>query len=231
MMPAVTAPACQVFGISEKITLATRMIAEISIMLRRKRAVFRYCGGSSTILRTRRAPGLPSSSSRLARALENEDRAASAAAVKPGEDHQYKGDAELEPVGLGHHGPLGRSGRCTAHAEMILSVRPNISACSSGSAWSYPSRCSKPVHQQILRLVAGGASMLARLPVGHRQGTARCRRADPPEAPRRRSVGAAHPSESSARRWALARRDTSRGRRSSCLRPPAGSRVRPVDGS
>jgi hypothetical protein len=41
MMPAVTAPACQVFGMSEKITLATKMIAEISIMLRTKSAVFK----------------------------------------------------------------------------------------------------------------------------------------------------------------------------------------------
>jgi len=41
MMPAVTAPACQVLGISEKITFATRMIAEISIMLRTKSAVLR----------------------------------------------------------------------------------------------------------------------------------------------------------------------------------------------
>ena len=98
MMPAVTAPACHVLGISAKITFATRMIAEISIMLRTKRAVLRYRGGSSTILRTRWAPGLPSSTSRLARALENDDKAASAAADQSGEDHQHEGDAELEPV-------------------------------------------------------------------------------------------------------------------------------------
>ena len=83
MMPAVTAPASHVESMREKITLATRMIAEISIMLRTKSTVFRYRGGSSTILRTRCAPGLASSTSRLARALENEDSAASAAAIRP----------------------------------------------------------------------------------------------------------------------------------------------------
>src|SRR6188508_3645981 len=83
MMLAVTAPACQVLGIREKITLATRMIAEISIMLRTNSAVFRYRGGSATILRSRWAPGLPSSTSRFARTLENDDKAASAAAINP----------------------------------------------------------------------------------------------------------------------------------------------------
>ena len=41
MEPAVIAPACQVTGTREKTTLATRVIAEISIMVRRKRAVLR----------------------------------------------------------------------------------------------------------------------------------------------------------------------------------------------
>ena len=97
----------------------------------------------------RRSSGLvvhrPSSSTnRSARTLENDDKAASAAAVRPAKIIRTKAMPELEPVGLGHHEPLARSGRCTAHAEMILSVRPNISACSSGSAWSYPSRCNSP---------------------------------------------------------------------------------------
>ena len=52
-------------------------------MLRTKSAVFRYRGGSSTIFRSRCAPALPSSTNRLTRAFENEDSAASAAAVNP----------------------------------------------------------------------------------------------------------------------------------------------------
>ena len=39
--PAATAPACQVTAMWEKTTLATRVIAEISSMVRRNSAVFR----------------------------------------------------------------------------------------------------------------------------------------------------------------------------------------------
>ena len=167
MIPAVTAPACQVFGISEKITLATRMIAEISIMLRTKRAVFRYRGGSSTILRTRCAPGLPSSTSRLARALENDDRAASAAAVNPAKIISTKAMPSWSQVGLGHHEPPGTVRTLhgprrddlvgeTEHLRLLLRLCVVV-----------PKQVQQPVHQQILRLLAGGASMLARLPVGH----------------------------------------------------------------
>src|SRR4029453_2020872 len=153
IMPEVTAPACHVLGITPKTTFATRTIAEISIMLRTNSAVFRYRGGSSTILRTRCAPGLPSSTSRSARAFENDDRAASAAADNPAKIISAKAMPSWSQYAAVMISLLVGE---TEHLRVVF-----------GGCMVVTQQVQQPVHQQVLGFLVVGALMLARLSVGH----------------------------------------------------------------
>src|SRR3954447_4484339 len=98
------------------ITTVTRTIAAISQSIRRNSAVLRYRGGSSTISSSRAEPEWPSVAISSARALEKEERAASALLNSPA-------TSERTPATRG--GPPGATGSQLPRMLMVSS-RPAV---------------------------------------------------------------------------------------------------------
>ena len=116
--------------------------AEVSASSRTTSTALRLWAASSSSRSSRMAPGRCSWASSSARARENDESAASTV-VRPAASTTSATTSRIRPglcplisAWLRHARSEARSASCADHSPSSWSWRPNISLCSSGSAWS-----------------------------------------------------------------------------------------------
>src|SRR3954454_2124659 len=146
------------------ITTVTRTIAAISQSIRRNSAVLRDRGGSSTISSRRPEPEWPSVAISSARALENEERAASALLNSPATSERTPAStsSQMSRMLIGSSRPavpplLEQPGLQVEHLLVLVGLGVVVAE-----------QVQDPVHREQLDLVLGGMPGLRRLPLGDR---------------------------------------------------------------